>query len=338
MFIDPDFLKTATYIVEDGDPVSTVFFVRVPLFHPRVPVSHDNFAVTTRHSVKDAEVSIRFNLKGGGIHDEPISQHDWIHSTETDVSILPLRFPLDSFDIKFVESWEVSPDRDYLISIEPHPYRSGPQADETTLMQRYGTGDEVFSVGLFPGFPGENIARPAARFGHIALKPAPGEKILADMGGGEFKPIEAFLVEIAALGGQSGSPVFLRLRTRQERDAPGALWEMSFLVGMVQGFYPIEHDARLQGRKFKLTVDTGLCIVIPTQDIVKMLMEDSLVKDREKRLEEVRKERAKMLPTTASVQRQPSPQEQGFTQEGFEEALRRASRKVPQPDAEQGEE
>lgn len=294
MFIDPDYLKTATFLVENGDPISTVFFVRMPLFMPRVPVGYDNFAVTTFHSVKNRQVSIRFNLKQGGSFDKPIDSNDWIPHPDTDLCIHPIKFPLDDYDVKFIDSYEASHNRDYLIAIEPHPYLTGAGSDKTTLMHRYGVGDEVFSIGLFAGLPGENKAQPAARFGHIALKPASGEKILADIGGGQYEPIDAFLVEIAALRGQSGSPVFLRPWIRsEERTEKRPLGEYNFLIGMVQGFYPSEHEARIQGRKFNITVETGLCIVIPTQQIVGMLMEDSLVKEREKRLQDIRDEKAK---------------------------------------------
>lgn len=338
MFIDPDYLKSATFIVKDGDPVSTVFFVRMPLYNPRVPVSYDNFAVTTQHSVKDNEVSIRFNLKSGGLYDEPINPNDWIHHTETDISILPVKFPVEDYDVKFIDSYEMARDKDYLISIDERLYEMNLKPGDISLMHRYGVGDEVFSIGLFAGLAGEKIAQPAARFGHIALKPAEGEKIIADVGGGQYKPIDAFLIEIAALRGQSGSPVFLRPWVSDERTITRPIWEYNFLIGMVQGFYPIEHEARIQERKFNITVETGLCIVITTRPIAEMLMEDSLVKDRKERLEKIREEKAKSVikPQALSISK---PDGQGITQEGFGEASRRASRKTSVPDEEmKGEE
>lgn len=335
MFIDPDYLKTATFLVEDGDPASTVFFIRVPLWNLRVPSGYDYFAVTTKHSVEDIEVAIRFNLKRGGMHDEPTNPGDWILHPETDVAILPIEFPLDEYDLMFIDTYEISAERDYLISVvdDPRSGRTVNPPDEKLLLHRYGVGDEVYSIGLFPG---RGITQPAARFGHISLSPAPGEKIIAYVGRHGEIPIDAFLIEIATMKGQSGSPVFLRPWVREERDKPRPLWEYNFLVGMIQGFYPVEHDARIQGRKFKLTVDTGLGIVIPSQSIIEMLMEDSLVKRREEKLQKMREEKAaaQIKPESAS---RTTPSAQGFTQESFEEALRRASRKLPDEGKEESE-
>lgn len=65
MFIDPDYLKTTTFLIENGEPIATVFFVRMPLLNPRVPVDYDYYAVTTKHSLSGEEVSIRFNETWG---------------------------------------------------------------------------------------------------------------------------------------------------------------------------------------------------------------------------------------------------------------------------------
>lgn len=292
VLIDPEYLKTATFLIENGEPISTVFFVRVPLSTPSVPIGYDYYAVTTLHSIKDREVAIRFNLKQGGFQDKRINPNDWIPNPVQDIAILQVRFPFDEYDVKFIDTYEISKDKDYLISIEPPRHKTGAEADKTVLMRRYGVGDEVFSIGLFLSHYGEAIAQPAARFGHIALKPAAGEKILAEMEPNKWAPIDAFVVEITALPGQSGSPVFIRPQVRKEGDKPRTLWEYNFLIGMIQGFFPEEHQARLQVRNLKVTFNTGLGIVIPSQHIVEMLMEKSLVKKREERLRKIREEQA----------------------------------------------
>jgi hypothetical protein len=329
LFINPEVLKTAAFLVETdtGDLVSSAFFVRMPLNTDGYPQGYAHYAVTTRHSLKRAPLSIRLNETWGGIHDEPTETTDWIPHPEIDIAILPISFSLKEYDVHFVDDVEIVKDKHHLLRLNENP-------NSMDLLHRYGAGDEVFSVGLFPGHPGENMIHPAARFGHIALVPVAREKIMADLGKTDpvtrerqFEPIEAFLVEMSAMEGQSGSPVFLRPWIDQKnRREQRPISELDFLIGMIQGFYSTVLDGRIQSRKVKLTVDAGMAIVIPSRLIRAMLMEESLVKERARKLAELHKEREdkRPKPRPASL----PPKEQEFTKDSFTDSLKRASRKI----------
>ena len=105
-----------------------------------------------------------------------------------------------------------------------------------------------------------------------------------------FGQINAFLVEMAAWEGQSGSPVFIRSHQRGKQTS----YEDNWLIGMIQGFYPDEWPiSKIDTSKGKLRVNMGLAIVIPADELVKALNMDVLVKDRDRRLQEKREPRIK---------------------------------------------
>lgn len=327
VLINPDLLKTTAFLVANRGPIGTVFFVDMPLREVSLD-GHFFYAVTTLHTVADEDVSIRFNLKGGGVKDVPVSRHDWIPHGATDLAILPIsHLPTWDYDIEFVFSVLMVETTDYLISTEVSP-------NQIQHQHAYGVGDEVFSIGLFAGFGGEKVAQPAARFGHIALVPEKGEKISAKIPPLHRKkliPIDAFLVEIAAWQGQSGSPVFMRPWVDEKRSKDRPISELNFLVGMIQGVYGIKQDVRINNREATIEpANMGLGIVIPSKDIKDLLMEDTVVKARKKMYEERRKTpEAKPMPLSVPSKRQ-RKREGEITRTGFEDALKRASRKAPE--------
>jgi hypothetical protein len=321
VFINPIQLSSTTFLVYNDAPDSSVFFVKWPL-DDAGHVAY--YAVTTGHSVKGKKVSIRFNLKrGGGTYDKPIDPLDWVPSLTTDLAVLPINFPIDDYEIWPVEKAEFAQHRFSLSVKEVPPYRE--------LIDQYHTGDEVFTVGLFEGHTGERLAQPVARFGHIALQPKQGEQISAECDplSEDLTPIDAFLVEIAAWQGQSGSPVFLRAHVDEHnrtllRDDD----EMVRLIGIIQGFYPGEQTVESsKGETFKIPLNMGIGIVIPTEQLADMLENrEELVKDRARQLKE--KSKPKIRPSAASINRKQPEENSGVTREGFEDALRRASRKT----------
>src|SRR5688572_255677 len=98
MFVDPKCINSAAFIIENGEPASTVFFVKMPLNREGPPQAYADYAVTTKHSVKDRHVSIRLNVRRGGPHDEPINPNDWVPHPDTDIAVLPITFPLDEYE------------------------------------------------------------------------------------------------------------------------------------------------------------------------------------------------------------------------------------------------
>jgi hypothetical protein len=302
MFVNPDVIKTATFLFVAGKLSSTVFFVRWPL--PGQIYAY--YAVTTRHSIlhpkiKNPEVSIRFNRHGGNAQDEFFQRSAWHEYEPTDIAVLPIEIPHDA-SIQFVNASDFASTRDdlrrYMLQGDAHPTPAMP----------YGTGDEVYTVGLFEGRLGEHLAQPVVRFGHIALKPAEGEKISAEIiPGDDLTPIDGFLVEMATWRGQSGSPVFLRVDPSIEdqlfNDSYLRAKESNYLIGMIQGFYPVGYqDVQIDGKDVELSgLQMGIGIVIPANDIAAALMQPALKEHREN-LQKEHEQNPKIRPRGASIQ------------------------------------
>lgn len=294
VFINPEMVKTASFLMENNEPVSTVFFLRM---------DHglSIYAVTTRHSICESDVSIRFNRRGGGVKDEPTLQGDWLSDRDSDVAILPLDFMWDKF--KDYEMGYV--DHKDLRSYTDHYYFGNQFPENHPPPIRYGPGDEVFSVGLFDRhFGNMRATQPVARFGHVVLVPGLREKIWANVRCGEdYKEIDAFLVEIASWGGQSGSPVFLRpSKVYSERSRNRPPWEKNLCIGMLQGFYPGEQEVVIDGRDATLSpLNMGIGIVIPVRKITELLMRPDVKDMREKAKEaRLKKIQLKHKPSAAS--------------------------------------
>lgn len=323
MLIDPRILKTATFLVVNDEPSSTVFLIRWLILTD----VYAYYAVTTRHSLSNSVVSIRFNLKSGGTEDQAFLAADWIQHPSTDVAVLPLPpdLPLDSYDLSFVSPFDFARNKNHLVEMLASHDDVGPG----TLMLPYGTGDEIYSIGLFEGHTGENLAQPLARFGHIALKPAEGEKIFAEINRGDLTPIDAFLVEMATWRGQSGSPVFLHVPLTLEEELTEEFAEpKDYLIGMVQGFYPGIQDVQINGKDATLSpLQMGIGIVIPVRDIEEVLMQKQLEEQR-KKLEKDKQQKPKLRPSAASIRK-----EADMTKESFEDVLKRVSRKTSEPDS-----
>lgn len=339
VFINPAILKTATFLSVNAKPISTVFFIRWPLEVGLVAY----YAVTTRHSLNRKGVYIEFNKKGGGRDSQGFSFDDWIPHPSTDVAVLPLLswLPLDDYDIEYIDVKKFARNKDNLYTVsypDGFEYGEGGLLTSTTLKQKwaessllYGVGDEVFTVGLFEGHKGQNLAQPVARFGHIALNPGAGEKIFAEVEPGtKLEPIDALLVEMATWAGQSGSPVFLRVPGNIEPSRYSDLGRFSdednYLIGMIQGFYPGEQEVKIDGKLAKWSpLPMGIGIVIPARDIWETLMQDELKKQRDE-LKKHNEQNPTIRPSAASIK-----DEAAFTKESFENALKRVSRKISSP-------
>jgi hypothetical protein len=282
MFVNPDVIKTTSFLISDGERIGTVFFVEVGLSNdPENSLFGSAFyAVTAKHCIHDP-LAIRFPLVSGGTENVETLSADWITHGETDVAVLPLRFSLKRYDVKPLVLRKFASDRDHLARF--------PSATEDTIPTlQYGTGDEVFSPGLFRPDVGPEIVQPMVRFGHVALKPAVGEKVFAEIEPKDYVPIDAFLVELSTWKGQSGSPIFMNPWEPEFRRPDAVELEpYSFLVGMIQGFYPAEENVEINDSPAKVSgLNTGIGIVIPAEYIRDVLMSERLKKDREAMLSE----------------------------------------------------
>ncbi len=293
VFINPSEISSTAFLIYNDEPDSSVFFVKWPLGNSN---HFAHYAVTTRHSVKNKQVSIRFNFRqGGGTRDIPIDPNDWVVSLTTDLAVLPINFPLADYEVWPIERADFAQHRYALDVVEISPTMQ-------ELRNIYATGDEVFTMGLFEGHTGER-AQPVARFGHIALKPKKGEQIFAecDPPSDDLTPIEAFLIEIAAWKGQSGSPIFLRAHIDESnRTILRDKSEQVRLIGIIQGFYPGAQEVQFGSHgSATIMLNMGIAIAIPVEQLMDLIENtEALVKDRERQLKE--KSQPKIRPSAAS--------------------------------------
>jgi hypothetical protein len=154
--------------------------------------------------------------------------------------------------------------------------------DRLVAEHRLGLGDEVFFTGLFSEHPGRERVQPIMRFGNLSMMPNEPIKVKDLRVASE---IGAYLVEARSWGGHSGSPAFVYYPP----DRSGVSIQMStslpvFLLGLVHGHYEIKSDVALTGDILgsgKVPINAGMALVVPSQKIVDVLMDDELVTTRE---------------------------------------------------------
>ena len=349
-------------------PFGTVFFVWVNLdpnasyaFH----APHAIYAVTAKHCIVDIpehqEFYIVTNKLGGGYNHLPTRRGDWKTHPDTDVAVCEL---IDSQTMAATTAVPL----DWLVTKS----RREPQNTLLTLGDSsfIALGDDTYTVGFYVGFYGRSSVQPIVRYGRVSLMPNDAEKIKVEMckddegkDYDDLPEIEAYLVEMMAWEGQSGSPVFVSFGRLQEgvqvfhdtesvteayqklmdgvtleEERQVILRSPSVCIGLVQGYHPTDIqmlDARTGGA-FKLNL--GLSIVVPSDKIVEVLMEDELVAERKRRLEKLPKVEKKPLRPARATLSGKKGEGATITREGFEEALRRASRKTSsQPESESDE-
>jgi len=142
-------------------------------------------------------------------------------------------------------------------------YKTIPSDDFATKSfvaeQHVNENDEVLFTGLFTGYFGAQKNYPIVRHGRLAL--LPGEDVAIDPAKPDKKS-QIYLAEVSSFGGNSGSPVFLRLGTlREELTINRKLGYTYHLLGIMRGFFPDE-----EGKQ-----NTGIALVVPADKILEIL-------------------------------------------------------------------
>jgi hypothetical protein len=292
-----------------GDLHATGFFVAAP---SSLPGRSYAFFVTAKHvadDLKDRAIYFLVNKKGGGVTALDSYADDWwFHPTDrtADVAVLPCN---------------PGPEADVL-PISTADFATPQVMDE----RRIGIGDEVFATGLFTPAPGLKQNWPIVRHGNIAMLPT--EQIQTELG-----YADVILVEARSIGGLSGSPVFVRetigSRIYMEDDQSEATLAglgRTYLLGLMHGHWDIR-ESELNKASFahdsKRGVNLGIGIVVPSQKIIETINRPELKRVRDER---DAKAKAKQVPRMDSVHT--DADEQMFTKEDFEDALKRASRRI----------
>lgn len=211
-----------------------------------------------------------------------------------------------------------------------------------------GIGDEVFVAGLFKNAKGTAKNIPIIRIGNVAMMP--GEKISFPTKERPDQELYADLLESRSIGGLSGSPVFIRETIKIDagfRPKPGfklnavnsptpeeigleklvlsGVGRFSFFGSMIGHWnvYPGLGDTQEEARNM------GIAPMVPSHKILEVLAQPELLYIMNKismNIDEKQKQKegTPVLDTSLSHPQDSRP----FTKEDFEDALKKASRKI----------
>ncbi len=294
MFIDPQVIKTTAFLVKNDQYVGTVFFIRVGLRDLDFLLAgrgSQHYAVTVSHCIPDDRIDIEWPTSSGQ-NPMPTLGREWVRNDAVDLAVLPLTFDPVDYGIQPLPFLRFSRHlKDVTTGESELRVQSGGIAAEI--------GGEVYTTGLFHGddrYP--VVTQPIVRFGHIALSSASNEEITILNRFGDGVPIRAPLVEMAVWRGQSGSPIFSATAAPDPppdyytRTKYAPYWN-TYLLGVAQGFYAGRQDLEINGAEVTLTgLGMGISVVIPSSEIIKILMDPLLVEGRERKLQEILKDNA----------------------------------------------
>ena len=162
---------------------------------------------------------------------------------------------------------------------------------------KIGVGDELFVVGLFTKRQGHGRNIPIVRAGILSAMPE--EKLVQKLAN-EDEPLlffDAYLAEIRSISGLSGSPVFImfppgRLRPDPlipENEQPDYRnqWVV-LLLGLIRGHWSAygEEAADDSAKDETEPFNSGIAVVTPIEEAVKVIFGEQLMKERQERIAE----------------------------------------------------
>ena len=124
---------------------------------------------------------------------------------------------------------------------------------------------------------------PITRSGHIAMMA--GERIPTK----NYGDARLHLIEAMTTAGLSGSPVYVRetvtilLQKRSEEEAASYLFGLGdfYLLGLVHGLMPLKVAEEIAGADPKQKWHSGICMVVPSTQILEILDHPDLVEYEE---------------------------------------------------------
>jgi hypothetical protein len=315
--IPPEILDTVVYLYPDTDCAARgekaggsgcIVVVEVQA----EPLVGFMYVVTNSHVIREGKCStIRLNTRDGGMAVIERTTGGWIHHPfGDDVAVLPIHLEYESIKARGITlDWFITKEKMEAYKISP--------------------GDEAFFVGRFVNHEGKQRNLPAVRFGNMSMLPyepiRTGRGILQ----------EAFIVEAKSLPGYSGSPVFLNPLPSPVR---GGMVPPPMFLGIDLGHIKdettvLDKEALRQGRRvpidnnWTVETNTGMACVIPAWKIREVLDDEELVKNREEALKIFEQEK-NTSPVSSDAAELDDAQNRSFTQSDFEDALRKATRRL----------
>jgi hypothetical protein len=291
------------------------------------------YAVTNSHVVREGNSPVvRMNTSQGDMAVLMIDADQWVHHQDgDDIAVCPL------------------------VLSNPDTYRFkaiGTEMFLTRALMRahdIGPGDEAYMVGRFVSHEGRQRNTPLARFGNISMmpwEPIPHERGILQ---------ESILVEMRSLSGFSGSPVFVEMPPMSPR--PGGIvlghgrgpWLLGVDWAHIAAYEKVKKKIEEGGREKlvdapeRLVVkgNSGQMAVVPAWRLQELLDQEELVVrrqywDRERTRIGESSDAVLDIQTGQHVEhdRHAGDNSDAFTQEDFEDAIDRVSRREPPPDQE----
>jgi len=263
VFFDTRYIENAKISGWSG----TGFFVQVP--DSRIPGRGVTWLVTNKHMLHPPDraffdkVSVRVNRKNPSPDGTYVSE-----------------ITLDVTDPAGYQLWLTDPDESVDLALTVANPSSDIDCDEipqqifankeTFKTQRINENDDVLFTGLYASYPGTKRNFPIVRHGKLAL--VTDERIPIDKHN-PGKTEELLIAEVTSFGGNSGSPVFVRVGGIREGGPPMTGYSY-YLLGVMQGFFTEGEDilfditASLHGTASQ---NSGLAAVIPAEKIREIL-------------------------------------------------------------------
>lgn len=282
------------------------------------------YVVTNKHVISGGCTVVRVNTRDGQTDEIPLSRNQWQEHPDADLAVAQIE-SLDYFagyKVRFI------PD-EYLLT------------EDAVKALNIGPGDDVYMVGRFMSHDGKQKNQPFVQSGIISLMPTDVETEW-DEEGEPTKTEELFLVEMRSLSGCSGSPVFFEFPipypSKRIQPEHRNLTERRWLLGIDCGhFHTYEEVVEVvkQRRKrryvptsYEAKTNAGQMMVVPAWKLKELLDHPRFAIVRKQETEKETQKKIDEMANSPFSQDVRIPNEQGLTQEAFEEALHRASRKI----------
>ncbi|HYL85785.1 MAG TPA: hypothetical protein VE263_16260 [Candidatus Angelobacter sp.] len=142
---------------------------------------------------------------------------------------------------------------------------------EQLKKQAIDENDEILFTGLFDWDPGSRKNYPIVRHGKIALIP---EERVPLARGADPPTAEIYLAEVTSFGGNSGSPVFVRLGgVRETLSGPTLTGYSYYLLGVMKGFFPEAAPVAVETKISQgiSAQNSGIAMVVPAFKIQAIL-------------------------------------------------------------------
>lgn len=206
-----------------------------------------------------------------------------------------------------------------------------------------GPGDAVYLIGLFYLHVGKRRHLPIVHAGQISLMPS-DDKIPVDKGdgSGDTEEVSAYLVELQALAGASGSPVMIRPTLRHvvedQRDGNPSLAlaeGRDFLLGIWVAAWPGKPDKFLSGvtgHGSVTWVPVGIGVVIPCDRIIEILSKWDLMTERRQAMAKDNAARAPVPTSLRAPVTKPESDKNPDHLEDFTRLVSAASKRKPKGD------